>query len=56
MPPARDYLLFNLDIYRKIFEIKEDICYLMVSVAGQRGRLLFWVDAGSTTVCETGAP
>ena len=29
---------------------------LCPSVAGQRGRLLFWVDARSTTVCETGAP
>jgi len=25
----------------KIFEIKEDICYVIASVAGQRGRLLF---------------
>ena len=40
----------------KIFEIKEDMCYVMSSVAGQRGRLLFSVDAVFTTSCETGAP
>lgn len=28
----------------------------MPSVAGQRGRLLFWADARSATICETGAP
>jgi hypothetical protein len=33
--------LEGIDVEEKIIEMKEDICYGAVSVAGQRGRLLF---------------
>jgi hypothetical protein len=40
--PAKGNVGGRFSVYRKkIFVIKEDICYLVASVAGQRGRLLF---------------